>query len=242
MDSAQFKEALTLLFGSNDKSKTILDLFESTTNFKIELKKHTNEFIDQVIEIFSQVKPSHSYSDQDLLQLSKDARLLDNSFEDLFEQYIDLDNPPEKYKGLVQFFDLIKLKRPVAADYARHSISCYLMGLSNAGRSFIELCTLEVMYDDAVLGDVIEQALKIEYQKAHASKSAKKGNEKRWKASKETKEHAILLYKESNFKNPNQATDKLTDKVIEFGISVGFRFSSNFQASKTIYRWLLESN
>ena len=130
-------------------------------------------------------------------------------------------------------------KCPLAAKYFRYSLSCFLLKLTNAGKQYLVLAILEIAKDSNFLGDILSSAIKTEVKSKNASQAAKKGSAKRWEAKEKTRLYAIELYQSKSYQNANQATDAITENVYDFGKSVGFHFSSVFQAGKTIYKWLL---
>ncbi|MGB2738999.1 MAG: hypothetical protein WBC60_00425 [Cognaticolwellia sp.] len=168
------------------------------------------------------------------------AKLLDDSFEALIihnanSGYFQI----EQAKSALKFISHTEKRCPLAAKYFRYSLSCFLLKLTNAGKQYFVLAILEIAKDINFLGDILSDAVESEIKIKTASHTAKKGSAKRWEAKEKTRLYAIKLYQSKTYQNANQATDDITENVYDFGKSVGFHFSSVFQAGKTIYKWLL---
>lgn len=123
-------------------------------------------------------------------------------------------------------------------DLFLQALSCIYVGLENSAKSLLRLWIQSLWFDGDDIQNTIEQAKVIEGIKKHSSKAGKTGSKNRWSANKLTKAYAIEAMLKGNYKNPNQAADAVTESTILYGKSVGYSFSNNFQAQKTIYKWL----
>lgn len=64
----------------------------------------------------------------------------------------------------------------------------------------------------------------------------------RHKPSNLTKLYAIECFSKKQFKSTKQGAVYIAEEVIEYGKTVNFHFSNAFQATDTIYKWLLQHN
>lgn len=162
------------------------------------------------------------------------AHLLDNKNIELFFECSNFTKEDEeKLLGIFTPF----LSDPELNLFLQ-ALSCISVGLENSAKSLLKLWIQKLWCDGKDIQSIIEQAKILEAIKEHASKAGKLGAEARWSAKESTQEFAIDLMLKGAFKNPNQAADAIAEEVIIYGTSVGFSFSNNFQAQKTIYNWL----
>jgi len=163
------------------------------------------------------------------------ARLLDNhDYETFIIKSKTKDTNIEQWKSLLN-----PLFQMSDTPYLLQAAACINLSLDNAALSLLHKWIQSLWFEDKSIQKVFDGAKAIVAIRNNASKAGKKGAEKRHSLSDKVKEFAIKLYLEGNFKNPNQAIDDIYQKVIEFGESVSFTFTSNYQAQKTIYKWLL---
>jgi|TARA_B110000211_G_scaffold68042_1_gene78552 hypothetical protein len=237
---SEIKQSIALVLQSDNKPQALLSIFGSTKNMQEQLSIHANSFVEEIVDATAQVfKPflekNGEFPDREIM-----AKLLDDSFEALIlhnanSGYFKI----EQAKGVIGLINHTEKKCPLAAKYFRYSLSCFLLKLTNAGKQYLVLAILEIAKDSNFLGDILSSAIKTEVKSKNASQAAKKGSAKRWEAKEKTRLYAIELYQSKSYQNANQATDAITENVYDFGKSVGFHFSSVFQAGKTIYKWLL---
>ena len=123
-------------------------------------------------------------------------------------------------------------------DIFLQALSCMSVGLDNSAKSLLKVWIQALWFDGGDMQKIIDEAKVIEGIKLHSSKAGKLGAKERRRASNETKKFAIELMLNGTFKNPTQATSAISNKVIDYGRTVGFNFSCDFQAPKTIYNWL----
>ena len=240
MTPSEIKQAIELVLQSENKTQALLSIFGSTKNMQEKLSIHANYFVEGIVEATAQVFQPLIEKNGELPNREIMAKLLDNSFEALIlhnanSGYFQI----EQAKGALEFISHTEKKCPLAAKYFRYSLSCFLMKLTNAGKQYLVLAILELAKDSHFLGDILSNAQESETKIKSASQAAKKGSAIRWEAKEKTRLYAIELYQSKSYQNANQATDDITENVYDFGKSVGFHFSSIFQAGKTIYKWLL---
>lgn len=125
------------------------------------------------------------------------------------------------------------------AEIIHAAIACQLAGMTKPAKLLFKLFT-QRQFIDANEG----------YQKLHteitkhrghieaSSKAGKSGRDKRFEKSDKVKAFAIELYQKGDFKNPHQASQLIVSQIAEYGESVGYRFTSDYQAPRTIETWL----
>lgn len=123
-------------------------------------------------------------------------------------------------------------------DLFLQALSCIYVGLESSAKSLLKLWIQGLWFDGGDIQKTIEQAKIIEGIKKHSSKAGKLGVKTRWADKENTQKFAIELMLSGTFKNPNQAADAIAEEVILYGKEIGYRFSGDFQARKTIYNWL----
>lgn len=85
---------------------------------------------------------------------------------------------------------------------------------------------------------LLSEITKYKGHKEASSTAGKKGRNKRYEKSDKVKAYAIELYCNSNFDNIHQASQSILSRVAKFGESIGYRFTSEYQAPRTIETWL----
>jgi hypothetical protein len=118
------------------------------------------------------------------------------------------------------------------------ALSCLYVGLENSAKSLLKLWIQALWFDGDDIQKVLDKAKCISAIKEHSSKAGKVGAENRWSSKERTRNYAIESMLKGSYKNPNQAADSISESVISYGETIGWKFSSNFQAQKTIYSWL----
>jgi len=163
------------------------------------------------------------------------ARLLDNRD---YEQFIidskTKDTDIEQWKSILE-----PIFQMSDTPYLVQAAACINLSLDNAALSLLHKWIQSLWFEDKSIQKVFDDAKAIVAIRNNASKAGKKGATNRWSSKDQTQKYAIELYKKGNFNNPSQAIDDIAQKIIEFGKSVNFSFTTSFQAQKTIYRWLL---
>jgi hypothetical protein len=237
---SEIKQAIELVLLSENKPQALLSIFGSTKNMQEQLSIHANFFVEEIVDVTVKIFQPLIEKNGELPDRELMAKLLDDSFEALIihnanSGYFQI----EQTKSALKFISHTEKRCPLAAKYFRYSLSCFLLKLTNAGKQYFVLAILEIAKDINFLGDILSDAVESEIKNKTASHAAKKGSAKRWEAKEKTRLYAIKLYQSKTYQNANQATDDITENVYDFGKSVGFHFSSVFQAGKTIYKWLL---
>jgi hypothetical protein len=236
----EIKQALIQILVAKNKAEVLLVIFGSTENMQFQLRNHIDSFVEGVIQITTEVfKPIISsrggLPDREIM-----AKLLDNSFEDLIKHNAETGYfSKEQAQPIIDIINTTQEKSPLALDYFRYSLSCFLNGLTNAGKKYLALALLEIANNERLLGTVFRDAQLSEFKSKAASLAGKKGKDKRWEAKEKTRLYAIEMFKSKSYKNANQAAEDITEKVFEYGKTVGFHFTAIYQANKTIYKWLL---
>jgi len=118
------------------------------------------------------------------------------------------------------------------------AMACSCIGLTNSANSLNYLWVQTCLFDDENIHEIIKKAKKLENISNHASSVGKKGAVNRWEKRSLTQEYAFQLIEGGNYKNNNQAAAEITERVFDYGKTIGFHFSNQFQANKTIYKWL----
>jgi len=236
----EITQAITQVLAAENKAKELLAIFGSTQNMQTQLVKHVDIFVEEIVNVTAEVfnpiiKQRGELPDREIM-----AKLLDSSFNDLIEHNARTGHfPIDSAQPIIDFIKASHKSLPLAVDYFRHSLSCFLLGLNNAGKKYLALSIIEVAHDDVFLGALIDDAQQKEYKSKAASDAGKKGKDKRWEAKEKTRLYSIELFNNKNYKNSNQAAEAITEQVYEYGRTVGFYFTGTFQANKTIYKWLL---
>jgi hypothetical protein len=236
----EVKQAITRILVSDDKAKVLLAIFGSTENMQLQIVNHVESFVDAIINVTIDfitpiIELRGELPDSEIM-----AKLLDNSFDDLIKyQEKSVSLSQEKIQIFMEYINIVSKHSPIAVDYFRHSLSCFLAGLHNAGRKYLTLSILEALNNVALLKEAIGEADASEVKSKTASNAAKKGNTKRWETKEKTRLYAIELYRNKNYRNANQAAEDITEEVFKYGKEIGFHFTGIFQANKTIHKWLL---
>jgi hypothetical protein len=123
-------------------------------------------------------------------------------------------------------------------DLFLQALSCIYVGLNNSAKSLLKQWIQALWFDGDDIQKTLDKAKAVVTIKEHSSKAGKQGARTRWSAKEKTQKFAIKLMLRSTYKNSNQAADAIAEEVILYGKGVGYRFSGDFQARKTIYNWL----
>jgi hypothetical protein len=163
------------------------------------------------------------------------ARLLDNQDYEAF-----IINSKTKDTDAVKWQSLLKPIFQISqTPYLAQAAACINLSLDNSALSLLQRWIQSLWFEDKSIQKVFDDAKAIVAVRDSASKAGKIGAKTRNLLSGKVKEHAIKLYLEGDFKNPSQAAERILLIVIKYGETIRFSFSSNFQAQKTIYSWLL---
>ncbi len=118
-------------------------------------------------------------------------------------------------------------------------ITCQLSGLPDQANMFAENLIKELLtHQQSEMTSTREKVLKAIGHIETSSKAGKSGRNKRYEKSDKVKAYAIKLYFEGDYKNPHQASQTIVAKVAKYAETVGYRFTSDYQAPRTIETWL----
>jgi len=162
------------------------------------------------------------------------ARLLDNrDYEKFIIDSKTKDTDIEQWKSILE-----PIFQMSDTPYFIQAAACINLSLDNAALSLLQKWIQSLWFEDRSIQKVFDDAKAIVAIRNNASNAGKIGAEKRHSLGDKVKDQAIKLYLKGNFKNPNQAASRIFLVVIEYGKSINFSFSSDFQAQKTISDWL----
>lgn len=118
-------------------------------------------------------------------------------------------------------------------------LACQLAGLSDQANLFADYLIKELITHQTAQTTLMrEKVLKVKGHIEASSKAGKSGRNKRFEKSDKVKAFAINLYLEGDYKNPHQASQAIVTQVAEYGESIRYRFTSDYQAPRTIETWL----
>jgi len=120
------------------------------------------------------------------------------------------------------------------------AMSCMYVGLDNSAKTLLKYWIQSLWFDGDNIQKNIDDAKRIVTIREENSKKGKSGSKVRWTPNSLTKDYAIKLMHQGTYKNPSQAADAISLKVINYGKTVGRNFTSDFQSQRTIYNWLLQ--
>lgn len=186
-------------------------------------------FVAEIFDTLKQTLP------EDKVYLSF-AQFLDNKD---FNTLVNKSKFSKEDEQKIGILFLPMLKNP-EFEPLMQAMACMYVDLNNSANSLLKQWIQTLWFDGNDIQKVIDEAKAIVAVKDNATKAGKKGASTRWAAKNTTKKYAIELFKNGRFNNPSQAANDIALKVIEFGKNVGFTFTSNFQAQRTIYNWLLK--
>jgi hypothetical protein len=166
------------------------------------------------------------------------AQLLDDK--DLQAFFENSEFSKEDEKNLSNM--LLPLISDSELEILTQALSCIYVGLENSAVSLLKLWAQDLWFDGHDIKKILDKAKAIAAIKEHYSKAGKLGSKARWSPKEETRKYAIELMLKGNYKKPSQAADAITQDVIQFGKSINWHFTSDFQAQRTIYSWLLKYN
>lgn len=153
--------------------------------------------------------------------LSPKAKSNTQAIENYFFGFFD---PEQK----TYFFKLIK-----------SIFACQFAGLTEQANLFTEQLMAEIFnYKNQTVQRLKTKILKQQGHKEKSSQAGKSGRNNRYEKSDKVKAFAIKLFNEGKFKNPHQASLAIVAKVSKYGESIGYRFTSSYQAPRTIGTWI----
>jgi len=129
---------------------------------------------------------------------------------------------------------------PIVQNLGR-AILCIHKGQTQTAKSCIQL-SINLIIRKIQPSYLRNATLKQEGVSERASLSGSKGQQKRWAGKNKVQKFAIDLKSKHNFPNDNQAAIALTPEIFKYGHNNGHRFTSEFQATKLIYRWFREDS
>jgi hypothetical protein len=56
---------------------------------------------------------------------------------------------------------------------------------------------------------------------------------------RDTEKYAIYLYEEKEWNSAQNGVDQIQSKVVAYGKTVGVHWTTDYQANKLIYKWIL---
>lgn len=239
MSPEEIKQSLSKILLAEDKAAELLETFGSVKNMQVVVTSNLKMFVDELIDITALFfRPIIERNGGDLPNKKVMAKLLDESVAALVEFNISNGGSVKTpdYSSLIEKLDSIS---PNLIEYIRYALSAFLVGHTNAGKKLLELALLEVINSERFLGEIQSQAFQKEVKSTTARKAAKLGQSKRWQAKENTRLYALQLFHEKAYRNANQAAEDITEKVFNYGKTQNFHFTGIYQASKTIYKWLL---
>jgi hypothetical protein len=118
-------------------------------------------------------------------------------------------------------------------------LACQLAGLPDQANIFADNLIKELItHQESEMVSMREKVLKAIGHIEASSTAGKSGRNKRFEKSDKVKAFAIKLYLEGDFKNPHQASQITVSRIAEYGESIGYRFTSDYQAPRTIETWI----
>ncbi|MBO2628020.1 hypothetical protein [Shewanella algae] len=120
-------------------------------------------------------------------------------------------------------------------------LACQLAGLSDQANLFIDYLIKELITHQASQAHIMrEKVLKVKGYIEASSKAGSSGRSIRYEKRDKVNAYAIKLFSERNYDSPHQAAQLIADRVLEYAESVGYSFTSAYQATRTINSWLSE--
>lgn len=250
----EFLKVLTALPDSPDKDKMFEDMDEvfraitSPSELSSKLPKGTTE--DTVAKELAKIPDSQkilSEEQQKMVELF--IEMLSSSSSN--ESQIDMNNlrrfananfplsSDTNDEDEAVLLNLLNSQPEAIAEFMQAMMACHMAGMSKAANLLSRLFAQHVL----VIENDSYQSLQMDLtkNKGHieaSSQAGKSGRNKRYEKSDKVKDFAIQLYLSGNFKNPHQASQAIVFQVAEFGKSIGYRFTSDYQAPRTIETWL----
>ena len=137
---------------------------------------------------------------------------------------------------------LINSQPEAIAEFLQAMMACHMAGLNKTADFLNRLFSQHVF----VTANSSYQSLQTEITKNKgvfetASTAGKEGRNKRFGKRDKVLEYAIELYNQRDYENPHQAAQLISDKVLQFAEKIDYKFSSPYQATRTITNWLSQS-
>jgi hypothetical protein len=248
MQPEEMKQAIAKILIAENKAKELLNIFGSTKNMQLILIEHVELFVDEIVQLTKEVFKPIITDRGELPGREVMAKLLDNSLDALIEyNAVSGYYQNDKAQAYIDWITKIQMNYQTAANYLRHSISCFLMGLTNAGKNLLKLSILEVINSEKFLGSINQQAIESE----GAKKRSKVANKKRHAKTNLIKAYALKLYDEGDFPSVRNAAQQLAPIIMDYAENdeelkamegTDKKFNCIFQAADTIERWIGKSN
>lgn len=253
----EFLKVLTALPDSPDKDKMFEDMDEvfraitSPSELSSKLPKGTTE--DTVAKELAKIPDSQkilSKEQQKMVELF--IEMLSSSSSN--ESQIDMDyvrrfanaglplSPETSDEDEALLLSLLNSQPEPIAEFMQAMMACHMAGMTKAANLLNRLFAQHVL----VIENESYQSLQTDLtkNKGHieaSSQAGKSGRNKRYEKSDKVKDFAIKLYQKGGYKNPHQASQLIASEVENYGKSVGYRFTSDYQAPRTIETWLRKS-
>ncbi|MEC4726542.1 hypothetical protein HWQ46_13380 [Shewanella sp. D64] len=126
-----------------------------------------------------------------------------------------------------------------SAEIIHAAIACQLAGMTKPAKLLFNLFTQRQFID--ANQDYQKLQTEITKQKGvieNSSKAGKSGRNKRYEKRDKVNAYAIQLYSQRNYATPHQAAQLIAEQVMEYAQTIGYSFSTAYQATKTINSWL----
>lgn len=253
-EQPEFLKVLTALPDSPDKDKMFEDMDEvfraitSPSELSSKLPKGTTE--DSAAKELAKIPDSQkilSEEQQKMIELFMEIVALRSSNEsqidvDYVQRFANADfplSPETSDEDEALLVSLLNSQPVVIAEFMQAMMACHMAGITKAANLLSRLFAQHVL----VIENDSYQSLQTDLtkNKGHleaSSQAGKSGRNKRYEKSDKVKNFAIQLYLSGNFKNPHQASQAIVFQVAEFGKSIGYRFTSDYQAPRTIETWI----
>ncbi|MCS6191540.1 hypothetical protein [Shewanella baltica] len=253
-EQPEFLKVLTALPDSPDKHKMFEDMDEvfraitSPSELSSKLPKGTTEDSaakelakipdsqkilseeqQKMVEIFIEMLSSSSGNDSQI-DMNNVRRFANANFP------LSSDTNDEDEAVLL---NLLNSQPEAIAEFMQAMMACHMAGMTKAANLLSRLFAQHVL----VIENESYLTLQTDITKHKelfdkASKSGSSGRNKRHGTRDKVVAYAIQLYNQRNYDNPHQAAQMITEQVLDFAKSVGYSFSSPYQATRTINSWL----
>jgi hypothetical protein len=210
----------------------IIGLTENSKN--IDFAIVTPTFIKQLIDKFNEFYMNNTKSGYQ--KIKQELYITEQSYEDapdiaLYTPFINsLSGNKDKALNLYAFGLISIWDQSNTWSFMAHSDTNYQHGW------FASFYMFSNSYFE--LWEVINVENSIKLSKSKQSSSAASYRHIR---SNKTRVYAIESYSKLQFRSVKQGVVSIANSVIEYGKTVGFHFSNEFQARDTIYKWILDN-
>ncbi|QUN06827.1 hypothetical protein KDN34_05085 [Shewanella yunxiaonensis] len=119
------------------------------------------------------------------------------------------------------------------------ALACQMAGLTRpAAKLFNEFIEYQLVDMNDGFQWLLESIINEIGRIKTSSKAGKSGRAKKFAISDQVKAYAIQLFDQGDFNNAHHAAHAIVGRVKKYGKSIGFEFSSDYQAPRTIHLWL----